>query len=495
MREENSVAIGRSSWIRLPLSLAMIAGITGVCSGLFGVNATTAGFAYLLGILLIAAAWGLIEAVVGSVTAMVCFGFFFLPPIGRFAISDPENWVALFAFLATSLVASHLSDRARKQTLEAKRRQQETERLYELSRTILLTGTAGPIGFHVAQNLARIFDYSSVALFDPGTGQVFYGGHHSPPQIEAELRRAVTNGTCSPGLHSETTDPEVLVAVITSGGRSLGSLAMRGISPSESALQALLRLVAIALERVHTQETETRAEAARQSEEFKSTLLDAIAHEFKTPLTSIKAASTSMLTDIPNLPPQVFELTTIIDEEASRLNVLVTDAARMAQIDASKIQLERQSVSVREFVDRVLEDFGPRLDGRTVRVDLRDELPRVSADPDLASMALRQVIDNGLKYSLAATELDVAAEAQSDTVTIRVRDRGPGIPEGEQEHIFDRFYRRQSVKERVPGSGMGLYIAREIARAHGGDLSVESKLGSGSVFCLTLPTAEGSSRP
>jgi len=109
-------------------------------------------------------------------------------------------------------------------------------------------------------------------------------------------------------------------------------------------------------------------------------------------------------------------------------------------------------------------------------------------------MALRQVIDNGLKYSLSATELDVAAETESDTVTIRVRDRGPGIPEGEQEHIFDRFYRRQSVKG-VPGSGMGLYIAREIARAHGGDLSVESKLGSGSVFCLTLPTAEGSSRP
>jgi len=485
MREEHSVVIWRSSWVRVPLSLAIIAGITVLCFPIFGVNATTAGFFYLLGILLIAAAWGLTEALVASITGMVCFSYFFLPPIGRFIIADPQNWVALFTFIATALVASHLSDRARRQTLEAKGRQRETERLYELSQAILLTGTAGPIGFHVAQNLARIFDCLSVALYDPGTDQVFYGGQSSPPGIEAELRRTLGDDRSSPSLNP---DPDVLTVVITSGGHSLGSLALSGISLSESALQALLRLVAIALERVRTQEAGTRAEAARQSEEFKSTLLDAIAHEFKTPLTSIKAASTSVLTDIPDLPPQVLELTSIIDEEASRLNLLLTDAVRMAQIDASKIQLERRAVVVREFVCRVLDDFGPRLDGRRLRIDLRNELPPVSADPDLASMALRQLIDNGLKYSSPATELEVAAESGSGKVTIRVRDRGPGIPDAERERIFDRFYRRQSAKERVPGSGMGLYIAREIARAHGGDLWVESIQGSGSEFCLTLPT-------
>jgi len=130
-------------------------------SGYFEVNATTAGFAYLLGILLIAAAWGRIESLVSSVTGIVCFSDSFLPPIGRPTISDPENRVALFTFLATALVARNPSDRARKQTLEARHRQQETERLYELSRTILLTGTAGPVGFHVVQNLARIFDCRS----------------------------------------------------------------------------------------------------------------------------------------------------------------------------------------------------------------------------------------------------------------------------------------------------------------------------------------------
>jgi two-component system sensor histidine kinase VicK len=162
----------------------------------------------------------------------------------------------------------------------------------------------------------------------------------------------------------------------------------------------------------------------------------------------------------------------------------------MAQIDASKIHLERQLVAVTEFIDRVLESFGPRLEERKLDLSLAENLPLVSADPDLASMALRQVIDNSLKYASPATRLQLAIETDTAGVTIRVRDQGPGIPEHERERIFERFFRQQSVKNRVPGSGLGLYIAREIMRAHGGDLWVESPLGYGSEFCLMLPKQE-----
>jgi len=472
------------------MSLALIAAATFICYVVIPANATTAGFLFLVGILVIAATWGLTEALLASGAALLCFNFFFLPPVGHLAIADPQNWVALFTFLATALIASHLSDRARKQAQEAKRRQEETERLYELSRVILLTGTAGHISFQVAQNLARIFECRSVAIYDPETATVSYGGREQLPGIEARLKQVLTDPDPSQDPASD-----VLVAAIAGSGGALGSLAMAGISLSDNAMQALLKLVAIALEGVRTQQAATRAEAARQSEEFKSTLLDAIAHEFKTPLTSIKAASTSILHDVPGITPQVRELTSIIDEEASRLNLLVTDAVRMAQMDASKIHLERQPVAVAEFVGRVLEDFRPHLDGRSLRVNLSQELPRVAADPDLASMALRQVIDNGLKYSLPATAIEVAADASADGVTIRVRDQGPGIPERERERIFDRFYRRQFAKDRVPGSGMGLHIAREIVRAHGGDLWVEGVLGSGSEFCLLLPTQPDSPNP
>ena len=470
-------------WFRLSLSLALIAGISAICYRVFGVNATTAGFVYLVGILGIAAVWGLMEALVASAAAMLCFSYFFLPPIGRLTIADPANWVALLAFVATAVVGSHLSDLARKEAQHARDRQREGERLYALSRAILLIEGPGSVGLQTAKSLAEIFECDSVALFDAETGEIFNGGRETLAEIEPKLIEAASR--CE-----NYRDPDLVVAAITLGERQIGSLALRGISLSDDAMQALLNLVAIALERVRTQEAANRAEAARQSEEFKSTLLDAITHEFKTPLTSIKAASTSILTDMLDLHPQVRELASIIDEEANRLNVLVTDAVRMAQIDASKIHLERQPVAMTEFVDRVLEAFGPRLEERRLSLRLGENLPLVSADPDLASMALRQVIDNSLKYASPATGLQVAVEAEVAGVTIRVRDQGPGIPEHERERIFDRFYRRHSVKTRVPGSGLGLYIAREIMRAHGGDLWVESPFESGSEFCLLLPRQE-----
>jgi two-component system sensor histidine kinase KdpD len=235
----------------------------------------------------------------------------------------------------------------------------------------------------------------------------------------------------------------------------------------------LLNLVAIALERVRTEEAANRAEAARQSEEFKSTLLDAIAHEFKTPLTSIKAASTSMLSDssLPDaaLSPQFRELATIIDEETDRLSLLVTEAVRMSQIDAGKVRLERELLDVADLLRRVLTHFESKAEGRELKLQVDEGLPPVYADKDLISLALRQLIDNALKYSPPGSPISVTAGLKDRRVIIRVRDRGPGIPERERERVFDKFYRRQTTKTHVPGTGLGLYIAREIARAHGGD--------------------------
>jgi two-component system sensor histidine kinase KdpD len=258
-------------------------------------------------------------------------------------------------------------------------------------------------------------------------------------------------------------------------------------------MQALLNLVAIALERVRTEEAANRADAARQSEEFKSTLLDAIAHEFKTPLTSIKAASTSLLSDSPALSPQFRELAAIIDEETDRMNQLVTEAVRMSQIDAGKIRLERESLEIPAVLARVVEHFESLSAGRSMRLDPSPNLPRVSADAELLSLALRQLIDNALKYSPPASPIRIAAGVEGERVVIRVHDRGPGIPQRERERVFDKFYRRSGAG--VPGTGLGLYIAREILRAHGGDLWIEGEPGHGSEFCAALPAPkEGKSK-
>ena len=466
---------------RLAASLAILAAVTFLYFRIVRVNQTTVALTYLLAILAIATAWGRVESITASLVTMLCFNYYFLPPIGQFNIADPQNWVALFAFLTVALVASELSERAKHQALEAKAHQRETEQLYALSRSILMTEPHS-VGSQAAQHIAEIFECRGVALYDAKSGDVFRGGVEDLPEIESKLRQVVLqSGT----LVSE--NEHILVAAVTLGGQPIGSLALKGSSLSDGALQALLNLVAISLERVQTAEAANRAEAARQSEEFKSTLLDAIAHEFKTPLTSIKAASTSILSDPERLSPPFRELATIITEETDRLSLLVTEAVRMSQIDAGKIKLEREWLEIGRVLRGVLEHFELQSEGRNVNLTVSDGLPRVLADKDLIALAVRQLIDNGLKYSPPGSPIDVSAGLEKDRLVVRVRDRGPGIPERERERIFDKFYRRTASKKHVPGTGLGLHIAREILRAHGGDAWAEGEPGSGSEFCVALP--------
>jgi len=475
--------------LRAVLSLVIVASISLICGRLLSVNATTAGFAFLMGVLWIATTWGIIEAVLASVVAMLCFNVFFLPPIGRLTVSDPQNWVALFAFLATSLVASHLSDRAKKQALEARNHQRDTEQLYALSRAILLSQPDHSMGRQVALQIARIFDCQAVALYDAPSGEIYQGGSEDLPGIEAKLKQVVIQATA---VHESASG--LLVAPVSLGGRPIGSLALVRSALSDGALQALLNLVAIALERVRTELTTNRAEVARQSEEFKSTLLDAIAHEFKTPLTSIKAASTSLLSESGALPAHWVELTSIIDEETDRLSLLVSDAVRMAQIDAGKIRLDRVAVSIRDLCEGALVQFGQRLEARSLVRHFSVDLPLLHVDKDMIQLALRQLIDNALKYSAPDSPLEFSARAEGDRVLVVLRDRGPGIAEKSLSRIFDKFYRKDAAKQHIPGSGLGLHIAREIVRAHGGDLWATSEPGKGSEFYVALPVPRESSQ-
>lgn len=480
-------------WLpRSAAGLALVAAVTGLCYSLIPVNASTAGFAFLIVILAIAASWGLIESVIASVAAMVCLNFFFLPPILHFTIADPQNWIALFTFLATALVASHLSSRAQQQAQEARNRQREMEQLYALSRAILLTAPTEPVGLNAARQIAQIFELPAVTLFDAKSGTFFPGGPEDAPEFEAMLRQVAMQGGPARGG-----SPDEYVVPVTLGGDPIGALALRGVNLSDGALQAICNLVAIALERVHTIALSSRAEVARQSEEFKSTLLDAIAHEFKTPLTSVKAAATSLVADPAAGVAHVQELASIINEETDRLSQLVTEALRMSQIDAGKVKIERRSVSVEDLVERVLRHFAAQLGGRQVNVDVPEPLLRISADRDLLILALRQLVDNGLKYSPPDKPLEVRTECCGEHVNIHVRDYGPGIPERDRDRVFEKFYRgdklfpRQITGSDAPGTGMGLYIAREIVRAHGGAIWVESAHGGGSDFCVALPVEEG----
>ena len=464
-------------------SFLLLAALTYIDSRLVPVNNTTVVLTFLLVILGVAARWGLVVAVFASVVGMMSINFFFLPPIGTLTIADPSNWVALFSFLVTAIVASQLSTSARKRTEEALSRQHEMERLYEFSRLLMLSsaqkGLAGEVPYRVAQALGA----ESAAFFDRHSGKVYRSGPVETSLPDSKLIDLAVQGTV---VHDD--QERLLLMPVSLGGHVIGSLAIHGGTVSEAGAHALANLVAIALEREAAQESASRAEAAQENEKLKSTLLDALAHEFKTPLTSIKAAATALLVGSQQSSAQT-ELLTVVDEETDRLTAMVTEAIRMARIEAGKVQLQKQPVVVATVVNRSLQNLKDRLDAGRITVNIAPGIPPVQADEELVALALQQLVDNALKYSPPKSPLTISVQLEDGSVVLSVADHGTGIPEHELDRIFEKFYRSSAHLDHTSGTGMGLTIAREIVQAHGGRIWVRSQWGQGSTFSFSLPLA------
>ena len=273
------------------------------------------------------------------------------------------------------------------------------------------------------------------------------------------------------------------------GVRPIASLGISGARLSRQTVDAVGSLVAIAIERARTVEQLGQTEAERQGERLKSALLDSITHDFRTPLTSMKAAVTSLLSTPVASPHQTHELLTIINEECDRLNHLVEQAAEMARLEAGEVHLELEPHPVSEIVDSALAELKTSLSGRPVEVRLNPDVTPVLADFDRARDVLMKLVDNANLYSPKGQPITISAEQTGDQVTTSVADRGPGIDDFEQGMIFDKFYRGKDQRYLVRGTGMGLPIAKAIVNAHRGSISVTSQLGSGSVFSFSLPAA------
>jgi two-component system sensor histidine kinase KdpD len=254
----------------------------------------------------------------------------------------------------------------------------------------------------------------------------------------------------------------------------------------DSVLQGIANLVAIGLERARAQDLEAQVEAAKQSEKLRTTLLDAMAHEFKTPLTSVLAATSALLDNPEQSPQSRTELLSIADEGAHRLKNLIDDTVDMGRLDSADIAVQAEAADLAEIVRDVVTSMRSQIEDRPVDV-ISDGSPVLTVvDRRLMKLAIKQLLDNALKYSPPATPVTLQVQNGSGTVTLDVTDRGAGIPPAEQKKIFDRLYRSPSVENRIPGSGLGLSIALSIARAHRGDLKVISRPGE-TTFQLALP--------
>ena len=249
--------------------------------------------------------------------------------------------------------------------------------------------------------------------------------------------------------------------------------------------------MAICLERANSQRAVTQAEVARRSEELKSTLLDAIAHEFKTPLTSIKAVTTDLLSGSPDaLEPHQHELISIVDESTDRLSKLVTEAIQLARIEGGSFRLNPGVHFPSSLVIAALRQMKSVIEERRIEVHVPEGLPPVRVDAELIQVVLSNLIDNGLKYSPPSHPITIGARLSEGKVILYVADQGKGIPPEEQAHIFEKFFRGRNERH-LQGTGMGLAIAREVLRAHGEDIVLTNLPGRGSEFSFGLPIALG----
>jgi two-component system, OmpR family, sensor histidine kinase KdpD len=469
---------------RFTAALLLVGAIVWFYHAVLPVNHTTVALSLLMAVLAISAYWGLAEATLASVAGMLGFNYFFLPPQGTLTIEDPENWVALAAFLVTAITASQLSERARRRAAEAEERRVEVERLYALVQSVMLSGTPRHTAADFMGRLTQNFHLTGAAFYSIATDEIFRSGPESAPATEHDLRVAAELE-----IPSVDTARALALAPVRMGARPLGGLALVGTAPPPAVIRAIANLLAITLERARALEEASQAEAVRRSELLKSALLDALAHDIKTPLTAIKAASSSLLTS--PRPPAETELLTIIDEEADRLNQIAAEVVAMARIEAGKLHLERRPVEVQDMVEAVLGELRPHWKGRPLRIEMAPDLPPADADPEFIQQVLKQLLDNALKYSPADSELTVAAVRKGARIIISVADRGAGIEENERHHIFDKFFRGRRHRFEAKGTGMGLPIAKGIVEAHGGRIWVESEPGQGSVFSFALPVHAG----
>jgi len=465
-----------------------VAGITLVGYRWLHLNPTTLALAYLLGVLAVSASWGLQQSVFMSVIATLAFNYFFLPPIGAFTIADPQNWIALFAFLVTAVTASELAERARRGARAAVERRQELERLYAFSQLLLSSDNPAELLNLIPRYIVESFSIRSAAISLSSRTDIY----RSDPNIDG-LESRDLQMVCVRGEPRFDIPNQIGFMPLRMGMRVVGCLGVSGSLLSRQTLEAIGSLVAISIERAGAVEKLSRAEASRESEQLRSVLLDSVTHEFRSPLTAIKASVTSLLGSPgqsgSHSPEERQELLTIINEESDRLNRLIGEAAEMAQLDANKVEFRFISAPITPIVEEALSELKQLLVQHPVDLRIPPDLRNARMDSAHIKEVLVHLIENAAKYSPAAAPIRITAEAREAdaTLTISIADRGPGIDDFEQSLVFEKFYRGRNQRVQVHGTGMGLAICKAIVEAHGGHLGVTSQLGHGSVFYFSLP--------
>jgi len=489
--------VRKREWVWSILVVSICTGVAALMSSYF--ESVDLVMVYLLGIVITANRTSTWPALFATLASIAAFDFFFVPPYYTFAVNDVRHFVTFIVMFIISLVISRLTLRVRQHAESARMRERRTAALYNLSRDLVRERGTERLSELAIKHISEVFDSQVVILVPDEQNRLALSvsgpSTFTPDQQDLSVAQWVFEHRQPAGLSTDTLPgaKALYLPLIASGG----PVGVVGIEPRTSGdafepeqlhyLEAFANQAAIAIERSFLAAATQHALLKAETESLRNTLLSSISHDLRTPLSAITGAATTLLqNDIALDRKNRLELLHTIQEEAEHLNRIMKNVLDMTRLESGAITVNKEWQPLEEIVGAVLNRLGERLNDHPLKVSLQGNLPLIPFDSLLLEQVFMNLFDNAIKYSPKGTSLELSASETFYTVTVELADRGPGIAQGDEERIFDKF-----VRGRGPGGGVGLGLAicRTIINAHGGRIWAENRPDGGAVFRFTLPAA------
>jgi two-component system, OmpR family, sensor histidine kinase KdpD len=471
------------------------------------------GLLYLLLVVVLSARWGWGPGLFASVVANLAFNFFFVPPLHHFTVEAPSNILALLIFLGVASLTSALLTRARAGEAAARRREQETVILYELSRLIITNPDAAMTLRTILQRVRETFGVVYCAVLLPGENGLQPSTWEGPPDAvpatgyeRSAAAEAFAGGrTVTLGSGAGRRRPRivgmrdrkgpVMFVPLRIGGAVVGVLEVVGrldtrvfTADEGRLLEAFADEAALAVDRDRLVEEAARVQALQEADQLKSALMSAVSHDLRTPLTTILASVSSLLQSDVEWDAQTRDQFLVqIEQQALRLNRLVGNLLDVSRIEGGALHPDKDWYDVGEFLETAVAGLEPISDGHVIVLDVAPDAGDAPFDHVQMTQVVANLVENAIKFSPKGADIRIGAHRVGGEVVISVADQGPGIPPPERERVFEKFYRVKREGAGVRGSGLGLAICKGLVEANGGRIRVEQTPGGGARFVVTLP--------
>src|SRR5262245_4022354 len=486
-----------AGYVKSVLVVALSTGVAALLHNRFeGANLI---MVYLLGVLGAAVSLGRGPAVLASLLSVASFDFFFVPPGGTLAVSDPQYLVTFAVMLLTAIVIATLAARLRTQARVARIDGRRAEALARLSGELVALRDRDRIATSAVRHLEEVFESRAALLLPDAHGRLSVAAGDAALLEDGDRERGVAQWAFDSGhAAGRGTDTlqqhRCLHLPLRSSSRELGVITIAPADPRRRTapdairlLEAFANQVALALERAALADQAERARVQGEAERMRSGLLSSVSHDLRTPLAVITGAATTLLEAGDSLPEiERREMLKSLAEEATRLNQLVGNLLAMTRLEGGALEVRRSWHSLEEIIGAALHRSGPLAGDRPVRIDLPPHLPLVAVDDVLLEQVVFNLVENAIHHAPSSQPIEIRVRPTANEIEVSVADRGPGLPPGAEEQVFEKFYRGRSA-DRRGGAGLGLAICRGIVAAHGGRLWASDRVGGGAEFVFALP--------